>query len=366
MTEELKVPVVYYHSVGPVIPSWFRNFLTISPETFRKHLEYFSRNYTVISLKELWMIRTGHAEPVRRPMVITFDDGYSDNWTWAFPLLKKFEIKATIFVSPGFADQIDIIRTENDDPGFLSWKEMKIMKESGLIDIQSHTLTHTKYFSSEKLTGFHHPGGDILYPVINNFPERRTNYIGDQEFEKLLPYGFPIFEEGSAMVTRKVTISPDFINKCISSFRNYDFRKYNFKEAFGIAAPFYNSFKKDNNLVQAIETEEEYLMRVRDEIYGSKRIIEEKLGEKVEFLCWPHGDNNEFLHRMAMDAGYLMTTIGKVRGIAISEKTRIPERIGVDFSSWQKKQKTVFKLKALSGEIPYSTLLNAYRNRREK
>ena len=102
MTRIHTIPIVYYHSVGPVVSNWHRHFLTLNPQAFSKHLEYFSRNYNIISLKELWQIRTGQSAPVRKPLVITFDDGYSDNFTWAFPLLKRYTIKATIFVSPAF------------------------------------------------------------------------------------------------------------------------------------------------------------------------------------------------------------------------------------------------------------------------
>lgn len=362
MAKEQRIPIVYYHSVGPVIPFWFRSFLTISPEVFRKHLEYLHRNFTVISLKEAWLIRTGQAEPVRRPLVITFDDGYSDNWTWAFPLLKEYGIKATVFVSPDFADERDILRSEDDKPGFLSWKEMKIMEESRLIDIQSHTLTHTRYFASDTITGFHHPGDDILYPAINAFPERRRDHIGDPGFERLLPYGYPIFEDASAVITRKITVNQEFINDCISRFDGYDFGKYDFKEAFSIVADIYDLYKKSHRIKITTETEEEYFVRVREEISGSKRMIEEKLDKKVEFLCWPHGDNNELLHRMALDAGYLMTTTGKAKGIKDSDITRIPERLGVDFSTRRKKQKTIFKLKAFSGEAPYVNLLKIFRS----
>ena len=361
ITNDIKIPVVYYHSVGPFIQNWTRSFLTLAEEAFREHLKYFHRNFTTITLKELWLIRNGYIRPVKNPLVITFDDGYSDNYNRALPLLKEYGIKATIFISPEFTDDRNIVRSEKDGTGFLSWKEMESMQESGLIDIQSHTLTHTKCFISDKITGFHHPGGDILYPTVNIFPERKTDHIGDPGFEKLLPYGFPLFEEASAVLARKVTINPDFISECISRFKNYDFGNYSFKDAFSLIKPLYKSYQKEERLITLKESDDEYLIRVRNEIYRSKEIIEGRLNKKVEFLCWPHGDNNEFLHSMALDAGYLMTTKGKARGVKDSAITRIPERMGVDFSSWKKKQKTVFKLKAFSGKFPYDFLLNTFR-----
>ncbi len=354
---EIKIPIAYYHSVGPLLPHWSRNFLTLSPDAFRKQLEYFYNRFTVISLKELWMIRRGEITPVRNPLAITFDDGYSDIWTHAFPLMKEFGVKGTVFVSPWFADERHILRSVGDSPGFLSWREMRVMEESGLVDIQSHTMTHTKVIGSDRLTDIHHPGGDIFYPAVNLFPERRTDHINDPSFETILPYGFPLFEEGSATVTRRITINPDFIQECISLFNGYDFRSFDREEALTLSRPLYDAYRGKDNLKVSRETEEEYLVRVREEIYGSKAIIEEKLGKRVEFLCWPHGDNNDSLHAMAMAAGYLATTTGKAEGVRSNDTTRLPDRLAVRFSPWIRKQKSIIKLKALAGRFPYDSMI---------
>lgn len=361
MTRIHTIPVVYYHSVGPVISNWHRNFLTLKPEVFRKHLEYLSHNYTIISLKELWHIRTGQSAPVRKPLVITFDDGYSDNFTWAFPILKRYGIKATIFVSPAFVDDRDIRRTANDTPGFLSWSEMKVMIESGLVEIGSHTMTHARYFVSDCIRDFHHPERDILHPAINIFPERRTDHIGDPCFEKLLPYGYPIFEEASAVTAKRVRINEDFIKECLDRLSEYDFSQYDFRTAYGLIEDIYLRYRNANSIITSRESDEAYVERLREEIFGSKLILEENLGRSVEFLCWPHGDNNDMAHRMAIDAGYLMTTKGKAKGISEDDTTRIPERIGVNLSSPANRLKTVCRLRALSGEFPYRALMKAWR-----
>ena len=81
----------------------------------------------------------------------------------------------------------------------------------------------------------------------------------------------------------------------------------------------------------------------------------------MSFLCWPHGDNNENLNQTAIDSGYLMTTTGKAKDTGIMDNKRIPERMGLDFSNWYKKQKSIFKLKALSGKLLHRELLNYYR-----
>jgi len=347
------IPVIYFHSVGVKSSAWSRSFLTASIENANRFFRFISGRYTSLHLREYYEIRSGRSEAVANPIVITFDDGYLDNWIYAFPLLKKYSLKATIFVSPEFVDGREIIRGDDASPGFLSWSEMREMVASGLIDIQSHTLTHTKYFTSDRLTGFHHPGNDILYAAGNLFPEQKPYHIGDKEFEKLLPYGYPLFEEESAVIARRVTISDDFISEIVEKLSDYDFSRYNFSEAFVMIRSIYEKYRNDNLIITRRESEEEYSERVSREITGSKEIIEGELGRRVEFLCWPHGDNNSFLHRKALDTGYLMTSIGHSVMAEDEIPSRIPERLGIDYSSFRRRVKTRFKLKAFSGLFPF-------------
>jgi hypothetical protein len=347
------IPVIYFHSVGIRSNDWSRNFLTASIEDTDRFFRFLAGRYTSLHLKEYYDIRSGLSKGVTNPIVITFDDGYLDNWVYGFPLLKKYSLKATIFVSPEFVDGRDIVRGADSGPGFLSWREMREMKSSGLVDIQSHTLTHTKYFVSDRLTGFHHPGNDILYAAGNLFPERKPYHIGDKEFERLLPYGYPLFEEESAVTARRVTVSDDLINEIVTQLGKYDFSRYDFSEAFARISGIYEHYRNNNLIIVQREGEEEYSGRVRREINGSREIIERELGSKVEFLCWPHGDNNSFLHRKALEGGYLMTTIGQGAMVEDEIPSRIPERLGIDYSSFRGRVKARFKLKAFSGLFPY-------------
>jgi len=357
------VPVIYYHSIGPVNRYWYRNFLTTLPEIFEQHLKFLVSRFSVITLKELWMIRSGYLKPVKNSIIINLDDGYLDNFLWAFPLIKKYGVKVTIFISPDFVDRRKIVRSKKEDEsGFLSWEEMKIMEASGLVDIQSHTMTHSKYFISEKITDFHNYYSDYLYPIGNLYPEQKPYYIGNKSFKELIPYGYPFFEESSSVIARKIEINPEFTELCIKLLKNYDFDNYNFSEAFEIIKPYYFNYLKNNKLIISRESEDDYRKRVHFEIAESKRIIEEKLGKKVEFLCWPHGDNNEELHKIALNLGYLMTTKGKAKDSGKYDPSRIPERMGIDFSTWYKKYKTILKLNAYSDKSPYSELMKILKN----
>jgi hypothetical protein len=354
VANRVKIPVVYYHSVGPVNNLWSRNFLTLELRFLEDQFKYYSKNFTSISLKKYWEIRNGFSNPVKNPLVITFDDGYLDNWIWAFPLLKKYRLHATIFVSPEFVDLKNGIRPNLEDYekgnaskeeifrwGFLSWDEMKYMEDSGYVDIQSHTATHTKYYVSEKIIEFHHPKDDCLYPVGNMYPEMKPYYIGNEEFERKLPYGYPFFEEASSVIAHKVEINPDFITEVIQ-------KTHKASGFFGSASTvadlskIYEDFRRRERLILSIEDEDQYNIRLNYEIVDSKTIIEKKLNKKVEFLCWPHGDFTDLAHEIAIRAGYLATTVGSHTNTPDSPD-RIPERIGIYHS---KNNRTLSILKA--------------------
>jgi len=124
-----KIPILMYHSI-----SYEKgNSLRVSKENFRLQMKYLKdNNYTPITVDELYnYMQTGKIAP-KKPIVITFDDGYKDNYTNAYPILKEFKFKATIFV---------ITNTIDKDINYLTSNEIKSM-DSNNIRIESHTVAH--------------------------------------------------------------------------------------------------------------------------------------------------------------------------------------------------------------------------------
>lgn len=370
-----EIPVVYYHSIGPVNKSWNRSYLTLDLPFFEDQLRYFKEHFQPVFLKEYWNMRSQQQPVVKNSIVITLDDGFLDNWIWAYPLLKKYGLKATIFVSPEFVDGREVIRPNLEDYwrsrvsydelnqfGYLSWPEMKAMLKSGLIDIQSHTMSHTKYFISDKLTGFHHPGNDCLYPVGNLFPHLKPYHISDKSFEKQIPFGYPLFEEISSVSAKRVTINGAFTEECVNNLKQYDFGNYSFNTAFNEIRAVYDKYKSKGLLITEIETENSIQERLDYEITGSKKALEANLHTPIEFLCWPHGDNTETAHRLAINAGYLATTTGSRTKIP-DAIDRIPDRIGmwhVRNNRFLSMLKTRYKIGSSLGLFPYRQLNVSY------
>ena len=123
-----QVPVLCYHR----IENGRNDEYTVSPATFDAHMKALADSgYHSISPDQYYEYLAYNAELPEKPVMITFDDGYMDNYYSAFPILKEFNMTATIFC----------IASELDGSYYLSKDAIKEMSDYG-IDIESHTVTH--------------------------------------------------------------------------------------------------------------------------------------------------------------------------------------------------------------------------------
>ena len=378
---KLSPPVIYYHSVAPTpFDNWVQQFLTLPMEQFEDQLDYLKSNEFRAVFFDEWLAFRKGVKPVSgKEICIAFDDGLLDNWVYAYPVAKKYGMRFTLFVSPECVDPRDIIRptledvwqgryrmSELDGLGYLSWPELQRMQASGVVDIQSHTMTHAKYTVSSKITGFYYGGFKGLHPILNAHPELRPNYMNDPGFEQRLPLGAPLFEEKSAVIARKHTINPAFWADAAAVAAQFDLTAPEHRAPYEAEVRnLQQRYDRSNTLVAAVETEADYEARLAYEIVDSKAILEAKLGKPVQFLCWPHGDNTPEAHALAKATGYLATTAGKLVREA-SQVDRIP-RIGTSWNlgHWLNRQKFHYKISSHYHKQPYYTLwlANEYKNK---
>jgi peptidoglycan/xylan/chitin deacetylase (PgdA/CDA1 family) len=130
------VPILMYHyiSAAPSAQDHIRYGLSVPPEMFEAQLELLRDNgFTTVTLRDLYeSLAVGTPLP-EKPVVLTFDDGYVDNYTNAFPLLNKYGMIGTFFVLTGPAD--------DGNPAYLSWDMIQDMSNAGM-DIQLHAREH--------------------------------------------------------------------------------------------------------------------------------------------------------------------------------------------------------------------------------
>ena len=138
-----KFPVLMYHNVT-TDKSLVANddTLHITPDTLEEHLIALSdAGYTPVSFEEYYLYRMAGADLPENPILITFDDGYSGNYDYAYPLLKKYNTKAVIFV---ITSRMGARYTEF--PHF-SWDEAREMEDSGFVEIERHSYSHPDFSS---------------------------------------------------------------------------------------------------------------------------------------------------------------------------------------------------------------------------
>lgn len=130
------IPILMYHSIFDKVPEEDRNSCVETANFEAQMKKLIEEGYTPINFKTLkdYMNQTGGLP--EKPILITMDDGYINNYTNAYPIYEKYQIQATLFVSPYY------MQNENTERHF-GWNAAREMEESGLIDIQCHGYDHT-------------------------------------------------------------------------------------------------------------------------------------------------------------------------------------------------------------------------------
>lgn len=136
VTRTARVPILMYHHIGDLPPNAdaIRKSLTISQERFDEQMRFLAeQGYTTIHISELLAHLQNGAPLPEKPIILTFDDGYDDNYTNVFPTLKDFGFKGTFFIIGA--------PTDYGSPGYMRWEHILELYENGM-EIGAHSLTH--------------------------------------------------------------------------------------------------------------------------------------------------------------------------------------------------------------------------------
>lgn len=134
------IPILMYHyvSVPPSDADIYRIDLSIAPEAFQQQMQWLKDNgYTAISLYDLvYALTIGWPPLPEKPIILTFDDGYEDNYQNAYPILVENGLSGTFFILTDVTDR--------RQPGYMTWDMLKEMSENGM-DIEVHGREHIEY-----------------------------------------------------------------------------------------------------------------------------------------------------------------------------------------------------------------------------
>jgi len=132
--KNLKVPILTYHYISTPAPTdKDRQALSVSEVVFENQMKFLAENgYQTIALDDFYNAFFQNGQLPQKPIIITIDDGYYDAYINAYPILKKYSLKAAILLP------VNLTETSN----YLHWNQVLEMQNSGLITFVSHGKTH--------------------------------------------------------------------------------------------------------------------------------------------------------------------------------------------------------------------------------
>lgn len=291
------IPVVMYHTVNDHPEAHPLGFLTFSRDEFRQQLRFFRNNgYDFVTLDQLFRRALAGELGADRIAVLTFDDGFLDNFLVAADILREFDAVGTVFANPGHVSE-GPARSHSELPeawGYLNWEELRRMEASRVFDIQSHTMTHESVFRSDRIVDFYEPSKFARYHwlVWMLFPETLKQWSGDvYRFADRVPKGYPIFEFGRCLAHRAFRPSERFVERCCEWFQDRG----------GKVSAGEVPFEGERG---SLESQAEWRARAEWQLGESKKALDDRLGKSVVGLCFPGGAYNGELLEMAGDMGY--------------------------------------------------------------
>jgi peptidoglycan/xylan/chitin deacetylase (PgdA/CDA1 family) len=134
----VKVPIIMYH--GLVLEEKHENRFFINAKLFKSDLDYLKENgFNTIFTKDLIDFVYNDVPLPEKPIMITFDDGYLNNFIYGFPLLKEYNVKMVFSPIGKFIDDYSKIEDRNTWYAHATWNDIKEMTDSGLVEIQNHS-----------------------------------------------------------------------------------------------------------------------------------------------------------------------------------------------------------------------------------
>ncbi len=251
-----------------------------------------ARGYTFVMAREWGRLKKGKFAS------ITFDDGYLDNWTILFPWMRDHGVPFSVFINRDFVENSTEVRPFGARlPGYLNTAEVRAMADSGVVDFQSHSCTHTWYPISGRVVDIYNSGMKGKYPWIqwNGEPSKKSEWLTytSDRYE-----GYPVFENDRSLRAVRYLIPDEAAaeyNKLVS-------------EARMCVAEANELFQSRFASLGRCETDDEARERYMDEIVGNGDFIFKLTGVKPTILCWPGGAYNKISHEVSDSLGLITTS----------------------------------------------------------
>ena len=198
---EFYVPILMYHyiSVPPEGADIYRLDLSVMPDDFREQMAWLKASgYETISLYHLvYALNIGRPPLPERPIILTFDDGYLDNYENAFPILREYGFTGTFFILTDVTDR--------GEPGYMTWDMLHEMSQAGM-SIEVHGREHIEMDNRDyDWLVFHLMGPAQTIEANLGYQPRFLSYVAGRYDESLISTAHQLGYWG-AVTTRNGTL----------------------------------------------------------------------------------------------------------------------------------------------------------------
>jgi peptidoglycan/xylan/chitin deacetylase (PgdA/CDA1 family) len=293
------IPVLAYHSIAASEK--------MKPSRFETHLQVLIRS-------KLPSLLPKDLVSAKRGFLLTFDDGFADFWTHVYPLLEQYGVRAVVFVIPSrtgtgdcrpqgkraFQDNANQAHQEAGEQkgphdAFLRWAELEAMEQSGLVEVQSHTMSHKSVWRGDHVTGFNLGSANHTHWSL----AQTTN--GDKRL------GIPLYPRGSAMAFRRYEDDRGLRDTLAGWIEKRGGQAYiGAEDVESVEAELW---EQTRNYIDSHghsgrwETVDERIERTDIEIIEARQTLQERLGGSRDELCLPWGTYDDISLQCAKRAG---------------------------------------------------------------
>lgn len=140
-SEAMDIPIIMYHAVSDVTS--IQGDYVISSYEFESDLKYLKANgYQTVFISDIVNYVNGKGTLPEKPIVLTFDDGYYNNYLYVYPLVKKYNCKASISPVAYFSEMYTESGEVSECYSHCTWQELKEMAESEYIELGNHSYNY--------------------------------------------------------------------------------------------------------------------------------------------------------------------------------------------------------------------------------
>jgi hypothetical protein len=304
-------PFVFGASVGDLLPVF--HFHDEAREDLEPKLRHLAENgYRTVTADAIGAFVRGERTLDRRAVALCFDDAWTSVWTDAGPLLKHYGLSAIVYAIPGRVSDAAGCRPVGapaTGSPFMTWPELRALHADGVLDVQSHTMTHARIFTSKTIDGFVEPGYAatpmLNRPRVGSAPLR---FVGPDDL------GAPLYEHRSRMSDGRAVRHTDAAHDaCVHLVASEGGASFFSRPGWRARL---ESAAAQASRGMAVEADEAHQRAIEDELGAARDELNARLATRaVNHVCLPWGVSGQTTAAALERLGFATAFANRLSGV---------------------------------------------------